>query len=80
MKEDPRARRCLETLRRKGYGLFFWVMRRQQRPGTSGSIKSEEIESLAKYGQVKVFEGQVPKSRRAKALRRFICDSILAHH
>jgi hypothetical protein len=79
MKEDPRARRCLKSLQRKGYRLFFWVLRRQQKPGTNGSIEHGEIRSLKKYGQVKVFEGQVPKSRRAKALRRFICDTVLAH-
>src|SRR6267378_8117254 len=36
MKEDPRARQCLKSLRRKGYRLFFWVLRRQQKPGTHG--------------------------------------------
>jgi hypothetical protein len=80
MKEDSRARRCLNSLRRKGYRLFFWVLRRQQKPGSNGFIEPGEIRSLQRYGRVKVFEGQAPKSSRAKSLRGFISDRVLGHH
>src|SRR5258706_1701124 len=70
MKEDSRARQCLERLRRKGYRLFFWVMRRQQKPGTKGSIKVEETKLLAQYGEVEIFERRAGKRRRVKALRQ----------
>lgn len=78
MEEDPRAGRCLKSLRRKGYRQFFWVLQRQQKPGSDAFIEPGEIRSLQRFGQVKVFAGLAPKSRRAKALRGFICDRVLA--
>jgi len=72
LRDDSQARQCLIGLRRRGYALFFWVMRQQQKPGTTGTITPEEIKSLKKYGSVKVSKGLAEKSRRAKALRHFI--------
>jgi hypothetical protein len=76
LRHDSKARQCLAGLRHRGYGLSFWVMRQQQKPGTTGTITPEEIKSLKKYGRVKVFKGLAEKSARAKALRRFIREVV----
>lgn len=39
----------------EGYELYFWVIERQQKPGTNRVITITEIDNLKKYGVVEVF-------------------------
>ncbi len=61
----------LKRLQRKGYTLFFWVIK--HRWGKSDSIHPKEISELRKYGRVRVFDRVDARSRvRAKAFRAFV--------
>jgi len=66
----------LKTLRRRGYRLFFWVIK--YRWGRSDQyILLEEISELRKYGRVRVFDGVKETSRvRAKAFRAFVLSIL----
>lgn len=75
--KERRTRWCLETLREKGYRLFFLVMRQQY--GTTQVVTPDEITTLRQYGRVETFEeGQAEDTTRARALRIFIENIVLA--
>lgn len=62
----------LETLQRKGYRLFFWIIK--YRWGRSDRyILPKEMSKLRKYGRVRVFDGIDVKDRvRAKKFHAFV--------
>jgi hypothetical protein len=66
----------LKTLQRKGYRLFFWVIKYQWgRPHKY--ILPKEISKLRKYGRVRVYEGVDVKDRvRAKKFRSFVLSIL----
>ncbi len=66
----------LKALQRKGYRLFFWVIK--YRWGKSDRyIRPEEISELRKYGRVRVFERVDAKDRvRAKSFRAFVLSTL----
>jgi hypothetical protein len=74
--QEQQTRTCLETLRKKGYRLYFWVLRNQY--GSKAVIGPNEITTLARYGQVYVSgQGHAVDTTRAKALRLFIRNAVL---
>jgi hypothetical protein len=75
--EDPRAGQCLHNLRRKGYRLFFWVLRRAYRDVRI--ITPSEIGTLEEAGRVAVYDARNAEDHeRARALRLFIEGVVLA--
>lgn len=73
--DDPRIPRLMGDLRRRGYRLYFWVLRRQF--NGSGVITPEEIGRLRTYGDVEIFARRAESPIRAEALRRFISHHVL---
>jgi hypothetical protein len=76
--DDKRAATdsVLTELRPKGYLLFFWVMGRQY--GTSKAMPAGDISRLRKYGTMVVFPKVAEASTRARSLRQFVSDVVLA--
>jgi hypothetical protein len=76
--EDPRAKTqtILESLRAKGYQLFFWVMERQY--GTSNVIAPGEISRLRRFGEVEVMAKTAEAEVRARKFKAFVSKVVLA--
>jgi DUF2971 family protein len=78
------ADKLLETLRRKGYRLFFWVIEHKWRERNEPSkvVSKREISALRKYarkthGKVKIFSRENAKAEeRGTAFHRFVSGII----
>jgi hypothetical protein len=62
----------LQTLRDKGYKLFFWVQAQQY--GTSETIPKAEISRLQSFGKVEIFSGAAEADIRAKKFKAYITN------
>lgn len=60
----------LNTLRDKGYQLYFWVLYRKYR--SSEVVTAEEIGKLEIYGEVEVYKEESEAQVRAKALETYL--------
>jgi hypothetical protein len=69
--------RTLQDLQRRGYRLFFWVIRHKWND-LEKVITSKEVSELRRYGTVEIFVGQdVKAERRASHLRSFVAKAVL---
>jgi hypothetical protein len=68
----------LQSLRERGYGLFFWVIEHKWRE-PARVIGREELAELRQYGTVGMFQGRdVEAGERARRLRSFVSNVVLA--
>lgn len=67
---DARTEHILNTLRKKGYQLYFWVLYNQY--GSSETISMEQIDRLQLYGAVEVYKGKHEGLERARRLKTYI--------
>lgn len=66
----------LQTLRRRGYRLFFWVIK--HRWNSAGVVTRDEISELGNYGTVEVLAiANMEARRRAREFRRFVTNVVL---
>ena len=66
----------LKSLQRKGYELFFWVIRHQY--GTSETISQKELDLLKRLGTIEVFSDRSEAEVRAKKFESFVKKVVLA--
>lgn len=70
--------KMLQSLRKRGYELFFWVIKHQWGAAGSDTVGRDEIRELGRYGAVGVLDGRNVDSRtRAKEFRSFIEGTAL---
>lgn len=67
---EAKTEDILKNLKKKGYGLYFWVLHNQY--GTSVVIKTEDINRLQKYGEVEVYKKKNEAPERAKSIKTYI--------
>ncbi len=70
--KDPAkgTRDVLQTLRNRGYLLYFWVMK--HRFGKPDVITQAEIDQLRRFGTVEVVEQQIEADARAKQFNAYV--------
>jgi hypothetical protein len=73
---DRATELVLESLRKKGYQLFFWVMENQY--GTDRAIAANDISHLRTVGEVEVVSGMHEANARASNFKRFVTGVVLA--
>ena len=66
----------LQTMRSKGYGLYFWVLEEQY--GTKETIKRDEVSKLRDFGKVEIYAGQAQALTRAKHFKSFVINTVVA--
>jgi hypothetical protein len=67
---------ALRSLQQRGYTLFFWVIEHAWKGDRR--ITADEIKQMRRYGAVEVFDRKVEATLRAKQLRAFISNVVLA--
>ncbi len=72
---DDGLESILESLRGKGYRLFFWVMEHQF--GTAEKIRATELTSLRRFGKVEVYSPRSEAHVRAAKFRTFVEQVVL---
>ena len=69
------TRKTLESLAKRGYKLFFWVMRYQY--STDYEMNLSDIEKLRPFGEVSVYNEKEEAKERAKEFYQFILKRSL---
>ena len=64
-----------DSLREKGYKLFFWVIEHQF--GTSETVRPTELTSLRRFGRVEVYSARSEARVRAARFRTFVEQVVL---
>jgi hypothetical protein len=65
--------KTLQSLRKKGYALHFWVIKHQWENMGDGMISVDEIDHLKSYGDVKVCKTRdLDSRRRAEQFQAFV--------
>lgn len=60
----------LQSLRDKGYKLFFWVLAKQY--GTDDRIQKTEISQLRSFGKVEIYDDEAEAHVRAKKFKAYV--------
>jgi hypothetical protein len=67
---EPRLQRTLDSLKSKGYSLYFWVMVHQF--NTELTVTPQEIEWLRTHGLITLYSGKAEARERAETLKPYI--------
>jgi hypothetical protein len=73
---EARTKDTLDTLRHKGYELYFWVLQNQY--DSAGVVSAEEIATLEKHGEVEVYKEKGEAPIRSKALKAYLSKILKA--
>lgn len=71
-----RAKYILQTLQNKKYKLYFFIIEHQY--GTDEVVTRDEIANLRQFGTVKIYSQRSESAERARALRTFISNDVVA--
>jgi hypothetical protein len=70
---DKAIDKTLQSLRQRGYELFFWVIKHQWEAAGSNQVSRDEIKELGRYGTVRTLvDRNIDSKTRARRFRAFI--------
>jgi hypothetical protein len=75
-RNDARTQFILETLRSKGYTMYFFVL--EHCYGRDTVVTRDQIARLRRFGNVEIYSQRGEAEARARALRAFVSNAVLA--